>query len=405
MVLMILEKYEKVIGSKGLEELHEAAHGLTHRHIVHISSSFTGGGVTEILQSMVPIMNELGLNTGWRFLKGNPDFFGITKKFHNALQGGDINLSDMKRKIYFETNRYNSTYTHISHHDCVIVHDPQPLPLINFYSRRQPWIWRCHVDLSKPNPKLWNYLRPIIEKYSAAVVSKKQFQHKLKIPQHIIHPSIDPLSQKNLYLKSSQIDRILRKFNIPLDKPIIAQVSRFDKWKDPCGVIRTFKKIREKYDCRLVLLGSMATDDPEGQKMYESVLKDAEDDPDIVVLSVENDTLVNALQRKAEVILQKSIKEGFGLTVSESLWKRTPVVAGNVGGIPLQVKHNKTGYLVNNIDQAAKYTLKILNNPKLKRRLGKAGEKHVKDNFLINRHILDWFKLLDTVFKNDKRHT
>jgi trehalose synthase len=280
------------------------------------------------------------------------------------------------------------------------VHDPQPLPLINYYEKTHPWIWRCHIDASQPNKELWNYLDDFIKKYDHAIFSKKEFMQDLNIPQHIIHPSIDPLSPKNKKLTQNHINKYLKKFDIKTDKPIISQVSRFDKWKDPLGVIKTFKQIKKKVDCRLVLLGSMATDDPEGQKIHEKVLQRAKDIPDIKVICFENNILVNAVQTASDVVIQKSLKEGFGLTVTEALWKKTPVVASNVGGIPLQIKGGKNGFLINSIEECADKVVFLLKNPEKAKKMGEAGHEHVKNNFLITRHLLDYLNLLNRVIIN-----
>jgi trehalose synthase len=397
---MLLDRYRDLVGDRAVNAIVEAAKPLSEKHIAHMNSAYYGGGVTEILSSMVPLMNDIGIYTGWRFLKGSPDFFIVTKKFHNALQGEKINFSAMKRRIYIDTNKTNASYTHVSEHDCVIVHDYQPLPMLSFYRKTQPWIWRCHVDLSKPYRPVWNYLKKFVVRYDSVVVSASQFKQKLPNPQHIIHPSIDPLTSKNIELGDRAISKYMKKFNIPTDKPIISQISRFDRWKDPTGVIDAFRLIRKKVDCRLVLLGDMASDDPEGHRVYEEVIKKAAKyDSDVILISHENNVLVNALQRASSVVIQKSLKEGFGLTVSEALWKGTPVVAGNTGGIPLQVIHGKTGYLVNNMKECANYTIKLLKNPKLAKKLGRHGREHVRKNFLITRHLMDWVNVLRKTFK------
>ncbi|MBU0979536.1 MAG: glycosyltransferase [Nanoarchaeota archaeon] len=389
-----LVKYLPIIGERQLERIRKEAKPLEGKHIIHINSTYYGGGVAEMLNSLVPLFNDLGINMGWRLLKGSPDFFSITKKFHNALQGEDINLTAMKKKIYLEVNRTNSEITHIAHHDAVIVHDPQPLPLINYYKKTQPWIWRCHIDLSRPNRVLMNYLKTFIERYDKIIISKSTFKHNFKVPQEVIYPSIDPLSTKNIEMADWKVHKYMKKYGCDTDKPIISQISRFDKWKDPLGVIRAFRMIREKVDCRLVLLGSMATDDPEGQKLYEQVLEAAKGDKDIKVINFENDTLVNALQRASAVVIQKSLKEGFGLTVSEALWKKKPVVAMNVGGIHLQIKNGYNGYLVNSEESTARAVVALLKNPKRAEQMGERGHNVVKKNFLITRHLMDYITLL-----------
>ncbi|MFH1917020.1 MAG: glycosyltransferase [Nanoarchaeota archaeon] len=389
-----LNQYEPIVGKRAIETLQEDADPLRHKHILHINSTFTGGGVSEILRGITPLMNDLGMRAGWRVIKGNPDFYSITKSFHNAIQGDKINLTVLKKKNFEDVNRDNAYITHIEDHDCMIVHDPQPLPLINYYKKRQPWIWRCHIDASQPYNPIWKYLSGFINKYDRAIVSKKEYAGKLKLPYDVVHPAIDPLGLKNIPIKDFRIRKMLRKFSIDQDKPIICQVSRFDKWKDPLGVIQSFRKIRKEVNCRLVLLGSFATDDPDGQAMYNQLFKEANGDPDIQLINFENDILVNALQRSSQVVMQKSIKEGFGLTVSEALYKKVPVVAGNAGGIPLQVRHGKSGYLVNSIDSCAQATVKLLKNRRLRQQMGSYGHNHVKEHFLITRQLQDYVKFL-----------
>ncbi|PIW10138.1 MAG: glycosyl transferase family 1, partial [Caldiserica bacterium CG17_big_fil_post_rev_8_21_14_2_50_35_7] len=279
-------------------------------NILDINSTYMGGGVAEILSSMVPLINNVGIDEDWRILHGNPDFFTITKKFHNALQGGKIHFTEMKKKLYLKTNEEFSAYTRLGQNQVVIIHDPQPLPLITFYKKRQPWIWRCHIDLTSPNKKLWDFLKNFILQYDIVVISLENYRHKdLYVDQRVIPPAIDPLSPKNVELPRVTIEKYLKKFHILLDKPIITQISRFDKWKDPEGVIDVFKKVKEEVDARLILCGSMATDDPEGYKIYERVKRKADkliEKGDVILITSENNILVNVLQRASSVIIQKS---------------------------------------------------------------------------------------------------
>lgn len=388
-----LKHYEKLIGKQEVKKIRKMAEPLKGKHFIHVNSTYYGGGVAEMLTSLVPLFNDIGVITGWRIIKGNPDFFTITKKFHNALQGEDINLTSIKKKVFETVNKSNAEFTHISEHDGIIIHDPQPLPFINNYTKKQPWIWRCHIDLSDPNKELWKYLKTFIMKYDATIVSRKQFKHDLKIPQYVMPPSIDPLSPKNMEISETKINKYLKKFDIPRDKPIISQISRFDKWKDPLGVVKAFNIVRKKVDSRLVLLGSMATDDPEGQEIYDQVIKETNGDEGIHVINFENNILVNAVQRASFVVVQKSIKEGFGLTVSEALWKEKPVVASNVGGISLQVKNGVNGYLVEDYEECGEAIIKLLKNPKRAEKMGKKGRGIVRDNFLITRHLQDYIKI------------
>ena len=393
-----LTDYRKVAGESIINEILSKAEKLSVKHLVCISSTHSGGGVAELLNSLVFLFDEMGIDFGWRILHGTPDFFTITKKFHNALQGERINLSSMKKDIYYEVNRRFSKFTHLDH-DLVIVHDPQPLPLIEFYKKRQPWIFRCHIDLSRPDPETWSYLKSFIKKYDRMVVSHKNYiKNGLMLPQSIIYPAIDPLAPKNEPLYMNKIRKYLAKFEIDVDRPIISQISRFDKWKDPIGVIKVFEQVRKEVDCQLVLLGSFATDDPEGQQILEEVesaVDKCKCKKDIKIIIVNNDILVNCLQRRSVAVIQKSLKEGFGLTVSEALYKGTPVVASRVGGIPLQVIDGVNGFLHDPMDIKgfAGSLVQLLTNKELRDRLGKNGYEHIRDNFLITRLILNWLDL------------
>jgi trehalose synthase len=397
-----ISSYSRIVGKTELENIHAEAEKLADKHIICINSTYQGGGVAEILNSIVPLFDQVGIDFGWRILHGTPDFFTITKKFHNGLQGSKINLSQRKKDIYYETNRRFSTFTHI-HHDLVIVHDPQPLPLISFYKKNQPWIFRCHIDLSNPNAEVWEYLKGFIQKYDHFVVSLQEYKKTdIKIPQTVIHPAIDPLTPKNKPVSENKITKYLSKFEIDRRKPIISQVSRFDPWKDPIGVVKVFEGIRRKMNCQLVLLGQFATDDPEGHKIILSLQKKVEKSPfknDIKLLVVDNAFLVNCLQRASSVVIQKSLKEGFGLTVAEALYKGTPVVASNVGGIPLQVVNGVNGFLhePHNLRGFSDSVIKLLKDEKLRVTLGNAGKEHVKKNFLITRLMLDWINLMNKV--------
>ena len=269
-----LSSYSHIVGKQQIDEIYAEAGKLRGKHITCVNSTFQGGGVAEILNSIVPMFDQVGVDFGWRILHGTPDFFTITKKFHNALQGDEINLSRRKKDIYFETNRRFSTFTHLEKHDLVIVHDPQPLPLISFYKKTQPWIFRCHIDISNPNKEVWEYLKGFIQKYDQFVVSLPEYKKDdLNIPQTVIHPAIDPLTAKNKPVSETKIIKYLEKFGIDCKKPMISQVSRFDPWKDPIGVVKVFERVRKKTSCQLILLGQFATDDPEGHKILLSLQK------------------------------------------------------------------------------------------------------------------------------------
>jgi trehalose synthase len=397
-----LSSYARIVGKPTIDKIHAEAEKLSGKHILTINSTYQGGGVAEILNSVVPLFDQAGIDFGWRILHGTPDFFTITKKFHNALQGSKINLSQRKKDIYYETNKRFSTFTHIDH-DLVVIHDPQPLPLISFYKKTQPWIFRCHIDISEPNMEVWDYLKGFIQKYDHFVVSLPEYQKKdLNIPQSVIHPAIDPVTAKNKPVSETKIAKYLAKFGIDRKKPVISQVSRFDPWKDPIGVVKVFELIRKKMDCQLVLLGQFAADDPEGQKVLQSLQKKVDKSPfekDIKLLVVDNAFLVNCLQRASSVVIQKSLREGFGLTISEALYKGTPVVASKVGGIPLQVIDGVNGFLHNPQDFKgfSDSVIKLLKDEKMRMAMGQAGKEHVKKNFLITRLMLDWLYLMNKV--------
>ena len=400
-----LADYNRIVDDAEIARIYAKASKFYERHIVHFNSTFQGGGVAEILYSLLPLMNDAGLYAEWRTLYGSPDFFMITKKFHNALQGDRINMTDVKRRLYVQASETFSVFNHLNH-DCVIVHDPQPLPLISFYRKKQPWIWRCHVDLSSPNGELWEFLKKFILRYDQIVVSHEKYrQPGLPVPQRVIPPAIDPLTPKNMTLGQEDVQKYLRKYGVPTDKPLITQISRFDRHKDPEGVLRVFNKVRESVDCRLVLCGSMASDDPEGLKVFEQVERKAGrliDDKKVIFITVENNILVNALQRTSGVIVQKSLKEGFGLTVTEALWKGRPVVASNVGGIPLQIEDGVSGFLLDPKDEDgfADRIVRILQDADLGRRLGEAGRETVRQKYLITRLLADYLDLLTDVMKS-----
>lgn len=344
---------------------------------------------------MIPLLQQLGVDARWSIIKGDDDFFSVTKKFHNALHGRAEEITDRDYAIFQDTGKKNITETEI-YGDIIFVHDPQPIMLVN---RKQEigkkWIWRCHIDVSHANESVWSFLEPFIVKYDSAVFSSPSFSRVLPIRQFLIAPSIDPLSDKNKELPQSVIDSVLNQYGIPNDKPIITQVSRFDYLKDPVGVIEAFNLVKRNVDCCLVLAGGTATDDPEGEKVLEEVRGKANNDPDIHILLLppNSDIEINALQRASTIILQKSLREGFALTVSEALWKAKPVVASAVGGIPLQVKNKFTGLLSYGIEGTAFDLRQLLSNPEYAKWLGTNGREHVRYNFLITRHLRDYMLL------------
>jgi trehalose synthase len=393
--LPTIDDYAPLVGNETIERITNKAEKLRGLHIVNINSTYYGGGVAELLSSLTLLTNAFGIRTGWRVIQGRPDFFSITKKMHNALQGEEINLEELKTSIYEEVVFENAMRMHLDH-DLIIVHDPQPLPLIRHFRKRAPWIWRCHVDLSHPNPGLWAYLAPFIESYDAVVLSLPEYAQKLGTPQHFIMPAIDPFSATNKDLSSDEIGKRLRDYDIPIDLPLVVQISRFDKWKDPQGVLDAFRMARKEVDCTLVLVGNLATDDPEGQDVYASLCECREER--IRILSVEDSTLVNALQRRATVVLQKSTREGFGLTVAEAMWKGTPVIGGRVGGIKHQIEDGQNGFLVDSTEDAAERIVRLVRDRKLRERLGEHARETVRRRFLMPRLMEDWLDLIKAQF-------
>ncbi len=392
-----IEAYIPIVGESVVDDLRLLAEKLRGRTVQHINSTAVGGGVAEILNRMVPLLNELGVTTKWDVIKGGAQFYEVTKKFHNVLHGRDEEITGRDFDVFLETSRKNIEEMDIGG-DIVFVHDPQPIALIQKKNGNK-WIWRCHVDVSHPHAEVWRFLNGYITGYDAAVFSAPAFAQELPIRQFLIAPSIDPLSDKNKELPPETIEEVLRKYGIAPDKPIITQISRFDRLKDPVGVIEAYRLVKRYNDCQLVLAGGGATDDPEGIKVLEEVKDMAQNDPDIhILLLPQNDIEVNALQRASTVIVQKSIKEGFGLTVSEALWKAKPVVVSNVGGIPLQVTHKFSGLLCNSIEGAAFAVKQLLNSPGYAQKLGENGREHIRRNFLLTRHLKEYMLLFLSLY-------
>jgi trehalose synthase len=400
--MLRLEDFRHVVPDETLAEIYAQARGLYGKHIVHLNATYQGGGVAEILYSLVLLMNDVGIDAGWRILHGSQVFFEVTKKFHNALQGGKLNLSDRKKRLYLQVNEDFSRFTHLDH-DCVIIHDPQPLALISSYRKRQPWIWRCHIDLTDPHKELWDFLKSFLLKYDQLVVSsEKYFKKDLPIDQRLMLPAINPLSQKNKDITDKTILEHITKAGIPTDKPIITQVSRLDPWKDPEGLIDVFKRVKEKVDCRLVFCYNTASDDPEGMQMYNKVQRKANKlikSGDILFVVGNNEILVNSIQRFSSIIIQKSTKEGFCLAVTEALWKGTPVVASNVGGIPAQIEDGENGFLVEpkDLEGFADRIIHLLKNPAEAKNMGLKGQETVRQKFLITRLLSDYLHMLNAI--------
>lgn len=395
-----IEDYIPIAGESVIEDLRLLARKLEGRKIQHVNSTSMGGGVAEILNRMVPLLQELGVNTVWDVIKGGAQFFEVTKKFHNALHGKKEEISKEDFDIFLETTAKNSQEMDMGA-DIVFIHDPQPIGLIQKKAGNK-WIWRCHIDVSEPDKIVWKFLYDFIIKYDASVFSAPSFSRELPIRQFLISPSVDPLSDKNKELPENVINGVLEKYGIAKDKPIITQISRFDRLKDPIGVIETYKKVKKYIDCRLILAGGGATDDPEGVRVLEDTKDRAGKDPDIhILLLPQNDIEINALQRASTVIMQKSIKEGFGLTVSEALWKSKPVVASYAGGIPLQVAHKYSGLLCRSIEGAAFAVKQLLNSPSYAEKLGKNGHEHIKNNFLLTRHLKNYILLFLSLYSQE----
>jgi trehalose synthase len=398
-----LRDYQKVAGKEIIERIRAEAEPLRGIHVTHVNSTYVGGGVAELLNSLVIPFNELGIEMGWRLLKGSHTFFNITKRFHNSLQGDRNHLSDAAKRIYFEEIEKNAMINHLYRHDMVIIHDPQPLAMIEHYPRGRPWLWRCHVDITNPDPEFWAFLRPFILKYDGMIVSMKEYMKgDIPVPQFVRPPSLDPLSLKNKKLSRRTCRRLISEAGIDPDRPIMCQVSRFDKWKNPLGVVRMHEAVKERMDCQLVLIGDMASDDPEGPVIYNRLLKKVSGSCDgIHLLTQKNDLLVNALQSESAVVVQNSVREGFGMTVTEALFKETPVVASRVGGIPLQVIDGETGFLIRDPREGAKRCLQLLADQGLRERMGRNGREHVMRNFLITGHILDYIGMFRRYLKPD----
>jgi len=373
------------------------------KSLLNINSTRSGGGVAEILNRLVPMLNELEIKVGWEIMQGSEGFFKVTKAFHNALQGRDPGISDRMYQLYIEENRENAKRLTFDA-DMILVHDPQPAALIDYGDRAGKWVWRCHIDISQPARRVWRFLKNYVLKYDAAIFSLPTFAQKLPIPKFLIYPSIDPLSDKNRELSRKEVNKILDRLGIPRDKPILLQVSRFDRFKDPVGVIQAYRIVKKHNDCRLILVGGGAADDPEGDVVLQEVREAAGQDPDIHVLLLPPDSNieVNALQRAATVVLQKSLREGFGLTVAEAMWKGKPVVGGFAGGITVQIMYYHTGYTVSSVEGAAfrvRHLLKfrvrhLLNNPEIGRKMGNDAKEYVRRNFLITRQLADYLTLM-----------
>jgi len=395
----LLSSYEGVVGSAVLRQLRQLGEKLAGTRIVHVNSTREGGGVAEILEWMVPLMNDLGLRASWEVIHGDPRFFEITKSVHNGLQGYSVPLSGKDWKIFEDVNARNFERLRpaLEEADVVVIHDPQPAGLLKLCERRKgKWIWRAHIDISRPFRPVWKALRPFVEKFDASIFSMAEFAQLLPHPQFLIPPSIDPLSEKNRDLEPSEIEAVRAEYGLDPSRPLLVQVSRFDRFKDPVGVIAAYRMVRKVAPVQLVLAGGGATDDPEGKAVLDDVLEAAGNDPDIHVLLLPPDAhrTINALQRLADVVIQKSTKEGFGLTVTEGMWKGKPVVGGDVGGIRLQVVNHHTGFLVNTPEGAAHRIRYFLHNRARLEEMGSIARSLVRENFLLTRHLRDYLTMM-----------
>jgi len=408
-----IKEYIPIVGQSIIDELYLLAEQLEGKVIQTVNSTAVGGGVAEILNCMIPLLTEIGVEIYWDLIKGGGCFFNVTKKFHNALHGREEEITDEMIDVFMETGTQNIDTMKLNG-DILLIHDPQPIMLIKNRHKLpdSKWIWRCHIDVSNPDRKLWRFLRQFVMEYDACVFSAPSFSQRLsdadtgrEVDQFLISPSIDPLSAKNRDIPRETIDAVLEKYHVGRGKPIVAQISRYDYLKDPVGVIEAYKLVKRHIDCQLLLVGNVASDDPEHDRVYSEVREKAEGDPDIHPLVIDpahNDIEINALQRAADVIVQKSIKEGFALTVTEALWKAKPVVASAVGGIPLQITNGFSGLLTRTVEGTARGIRQVLQSPEYGRTLGENGRQHIQNNFLITRHIRDYLLLfLSTCHEGD----
>ena len=394
-----LEHYSPVVGSAEVEEIRALAGRLAGRSVKMVNSTAVGGGVAEMLNRVAPLLSDLGLSCEWSVITGGDDFFEVTKAFHNALHGAPYDAPPKAFELFLSYSEQNLHHQSFGA-DFVVIHDPQPVALIQArHAHPARWIWRCHIDVSNPNPLVWDFLTQFVSRYDAMLISSPNFTRPLPIPQYLFYPCIDPLSQKSQELEASFIRNTLERFSIDPKRPILTQVSRFDRLKDPVGVIQAYKLVRKYKDCQLVLAGGGAPDDPEGGQVLSDVRAAADGDPDIHILELPpwSALEINALQRASTIIIQKSLREGFGLTVTEALWKKKPVVAGAVGGIPLQVIHKLTGVLAHSVEGTAYQIRFLLSHPAIAARLGENGHEHVRENFLITSNLKRYLLLFHTL--------
>jgi len=402
-----LEDYRDIALRGDISEILSLAGKLEGVSVVHVNSTSFGGGVAEILHSMVPLMRSIGLDVEWEVIEAPSDFFKVTKLLHHGVQGMSVELNEDMKKLYLRVNKENAEKLDLDK-DVIVIHDPQPLAIRKYRMDHSKWIWRCHIDASTPHKPVWNFIKDFVKIYDAYIFHMYEYlQPGLdKSKAYIIRPSIDPLSEKNQDMSVDEVNRVLEKYDINPEKPILIQVARFDPWKDPMGAIDVYRLVKKKIpDVQLLMVSSMAHDDPEGWIYYEKAVRHAGEDYDVYFLTNligVGDREVNAFQRAADVALQMSTREGFGLSVTEALWKETPVVARGVGGIKVQVIDGKTGFIVESVEEAADRVLKLLKDENLRKKLGREAKRHIRENFLITRHVKDYLALFHKVLETSQ---
>ncbi len=390
--LTTLEDYRPFVGDETIDRIRSKAGELRGMRVAHMNSTYHAGGVVEILLSLTALQNELGINTEWRLLRGTEEFFQVTREMHDAIQAGDLDLTEDKKRIYEQVMAENAMRNHLDH-DAVYLHDHHTMGLVEHARKRGPWVWRCHLDLTDPHPDLVAYLKKFADRFDAMICILEQYkQSAFDVPQFAILPAIDPLKPKSRELSPPEIEHILGRYGIPVDLPILTQISRFDRWKDPHGVVDAFELARQEVDCTLVMVGNRPADDPEKNELYDHLVERQHER--MLVVDGTDQLLVAALQQHATVVLQKSLREGFGLTVAEALWMGTPVIGGNAGGIPQQIEHGTNGYLVETVDEAAQRIIELIGDPDHAAEMGRAGRRKVRERFLITRLLEDHLDLL-----------
>jgi len=393
--------YHGFMEAETVAEIEGLVKKLSRKKVAMINATSYGGGVAEVLHSLVPLVQDMGLELDWWVMEGSTDFYHITKSFHNRLQGQEGHLKEKDKEVYLETNRRNAELMKDWDYDIIVVHDPQPAALICYYQgeKKPYWVWRCHIDTSTPNEEYWDFIYSFVKKYQACVFTMPDYVKRDTVLHNLtfISPSIDPLSEKNRLMELDEALEIVSRFGVDVERPLVSQVSRFDPWKDPLGVIEAYKLVKKEFpSVQLVLVGSMASDDPEGWDYLYYTLRRAGEDYDIKIVTNFNGITgreVNAFQTASDLVLQKSIREGFGLTVAEAMWKGTPVIGGAVGGIRLQIDEGINGYLVDSVEECAQKMLHILRNPELSRQMAETGKEKVRREFLVNKNALDYLRL------------